>query len=117
MEKLTRLVIADDSPRARHGQRAVLTLQPGIKIVGEAEDGKAALCLVEKYQPDGVILDVRMPGMNGLEAARRIKTRWPGIKVILLSLYAAYREQALAAGADAFLVKGCPVEEIMDALR
>jgi len=109
MEKLTRLVIADDSPRARHGQRAILAIQPGIEVVGEAGDGKEAISLVEKIQPDGVILDVRMPGMDGLEAARRIKDRWPEIKVIVLSMYATYREEALATGADAFLLKGCPV--------
>jgi len=117
MEKFTRLIIADDSPRARHGQRAVLAIQPGIEVVGEAADGKEALRLVEKIQPDGVILDVRMPGMDGLEAARRIKDQWPEIKVILLSMYAAYREEALAAGADAFLVKGCPVDELLNAIR
>ena len=116
MEKLTRLVIADDSPRARHGQRAVLAIQPGIEVVGEAGDGKEALRLVEKSRPDGVLLDVRMPGMDGLEAARRIKDRWPEIKVIVLSMYAAYQEEALASGADAFLVKGCPVEELLDVI-
>jgi len=117
MEKITRLVIADDSPHARHGQRALLATQPGIEVVGEAADGKEAVRLVEKKQPDGVILDVRMPGMDGLEAARCIKDRWPEIKVIVLSMYAAYREEALANGADAFLVKGCPVKELLDAIR
>ena len=117
MEKITRLVIADDSPHARHGQRALLATQPGIEVVGEAGDGKEALRLVEKSRPDGVLLDVRMPGMDGLEAARRIKDRWPEIKVIVLSMYAAYREEALATGADAFLVKGCPVEELLNAIR
>jgi len=117
MEKITRLVIADDSPRARHGHRAVLATQPGIEVVGEAGDGKEAVRLVEKIQPDGVILDIRMPGMNGLEATRLIKDRWPEIKVIVLSMYAAYREEALANGADVFLVKGCPVDELLNAIR
>jgi len=117
MEKITRLVIADDSPHARHGQRVILAIQPGIEVVGEARDGREAVCLVEKCQPDGVILDVRMPCMAGLEAARCIKGRWPEIKVIVLSMYAAYREEALAAGADAFFVKGCPVEELLKAIR
>jgi DNA-binding NarL/FixJ family response regulator len=117
MEKITRLVIADDSPHARHGQRALLATQPRIEVVGEAADGKEAVRLVEKNQPDGVILDVRMPGMDGLEAARRIKNRWPEIKVVVLSMYAAYREEALANGADVFLVKGCPVDELLNAIR
>jgi DNA-binding NarL/FixJ family response regulator len=117
VKKITRLVIADDSPRTRRGQRAVLAIQPGIEVVGEAADGEEAIRLVEAVQPDGVIMDVRMPGMGGLAAARLIKCRWPGIKLLVLSMYAAYREEALATGADAFLVKGCPVQELLDAIR
>jgi DNA-binding NarL/FixJ family response regulator len=116
MKTITRLVIADDSPRARHGQRALLTIQPGIEIVGEAADGAEAVRLVEAVQPDGVILDVRMPGMDGLEASRLIKDRWPEIRVIVLSVDAIYREEALAAGADAFLVKGCSTKELLEAI-
>jgi DNA-binding NarL/FixJ family response regulator len=117
VKKITRLVIADDSLRTRRGQRAVLSIQPGIEVVGEAANGEEAIRLVETVQPDGVIMDVCMPGMDGLEATRRIKRRWPEIKVIVLSLYAAYRDEALATGADAFLVKGCPVEEILNKIR
>jgi YesN/AraC family two-component response regulator len=116
MKKVTRLVIADDSPHARHGECALLAIQPGIQVVGEAADGKEAIRLVEAIQPDGVILDVRMPGMDGLQASRIIKDRWPEIKVIVLSMYATYREEALSTGADAFLVKGCPTKELLDAI-
>ncbi len=117
MENMTRLIIADDSPHARHGERAVLSIQPGIEVVGEAADGEEAIRLVQSVQPDGVILDIRMPVMNGLQATRLIKRRWPGIKVVVLSLYASYREEALATGADAFLVKGCSISELLDAIR
>ena len=116
MEKLTRLVIADDSPRARRGQCAILAYQPGVKIVGEAADGEEAIRLVETLQPDGIIMDVRMPGLDGLAATRLIKGRWPQIKVIVLSMYATYRAEAIAAGADNFLVKGCPAGELLDAI-
>lgn len=116
MEKLTRLVIADDSPRARRGQCAILAYQPGINIIGEAADGEETIRLVETLQPDGVIMDVRMPGLDGLQATRLIKKRWPQIKVIVHSMYATYRDEALAAGADAFLMKGCPVVEYLEVL-
>ena len=85
-------------------------------MVGEAADGEEAIHLVETLRPDGVIIDVRMPGMDGLQAARLIKCRWPEIKVIVMSMYAAYHNEALATGADAFLVKGCPVKELLDAI-
>jgi len=117
MAKITRLVIADDSPRARHGQCAVLAIQPGIKVVGEAADGEEAIRLIETLRPDGVIMDICMPGMDGIQATRLIKCRWPEIKVIIMSMYAAYRFEALATGADIFLEKGCPVEELVNALR
>jgi DNA-binding NarL/FixJ family response regulator len=117
MEKITRLVIADDSPHARHGQRALLAIQPGIIVLDEAADGAEAIRLVETLQPNGVIMDVRMPGMDGLQAARLIKSRWPEIKVIIVSMYAAYCDEALATGADAFLEKGCPVADILNAIR
>ena len=116
MANITRLIIADDSPRARHGERAVLAIQPGIQVVGEAADGQEAIRLVESVHPDGIIMDVRMPGMDGLQASQLIKTRWPQIKVIMLSLYASYRDEAIATGADAFLVKGCPTKELLDAI-
>ncbi len=117
MDKITRLVIADDSPRARHGQCAVLAIQRGVKVVGEAADGEEAIHLVETLRPDGVIMDIRMPGMDGIQATRLIKCRWPEIRVIIMSMYAAYRNEALATGADVFLVKGCPVEELISAIR
>ena len=114
---MSRLIVVDDSPRARHGQCAFLQIQPGIEVVGEAADGKEALRLVASVQPDGVLMDVRMPGMDGLEATRLIKGRWPQVKVIVLSLYAAYQDEALSQGADAFLVKGRPVKDLLDILR
>lgn len=113
MDKITRLIVADDSPHARHGLCAILTAQPGMLIVGEASQGAEALTMVEMQLPNVALLDVRMPIMDGIEAARAIKKRWPKIKVVLISMYADYRKEALEAGADAFLVKGCPAEELI----
>jgi len=116
MEERIRLLIADDRPRSRHGMRALLTTWPRFDIVGEATDGQEAIRLVEQCQPDVVLIDVRMPLLDGLAATRLIKSRWPAVRVVVLSLYPFYRAEALAAGADAFLVKGCLVNELLGAI-
>jgi DNA-binding NarL/FixJ family response regulator len=89
---------------------------PEVEVVGEAADGREAVQMVEAYQPDVVVLDARMPGMSGLEAAEVVKKQWPGVKVILLTMYKSVLPEALAAGVDAFLVKGCPVDKIWEAV-
>jgi DNA-binding NarL/FixJ family response regulator len=111
-----RVLIADDRSRSRDGLRALLATWPEIEVVGEAADGREAVRLVEECQPDVVLMDARMPVMDGLEATRLIKGRWPEVKVVVLTMYAAYRAEALAAGADAFLVKGCPAGELLEAI-
>lgn len=107
------VLIADDSKRARSGLRALLALHREIELVGEAVDGRDAVRMVGRCRPDVVLMDARMPQMNGLEAARQIKERWPEVRVIVVSMYASYRAAALAAGAEGFLVKGCAVEELV----
>jgi len=113
MAQLTQVLIADDSTRSRSGLRALLTTWPEVEVVGEAVNGQEALRQVAEYHPDVVLMDARMPLMDGLEATRLIKSKWPEIKVVVLTLYVAYRTRALSAGADAFLVKGCSNEELL----
>jgi DNA-binding NarL/FixJ family response regulator len=108
-----RVLIADDQRPTRRALSALLTLLPQpVNVVGEAGDGETAVRLVEELRPDVVIMDVQMPGLDGLAAARQIKRRWPEVRVVILTLYPGYRARARAAGADAFLLKGCSVEEL-----
>lgn len=87
-----------------------------IEVVGEASDGQEAVAQAESLHPDVILMDVQMPVMDGLEATRRIKSQWPEVKVVALTMHANYRSQALAAGADAFLLKGCTAEELQAAI-
>lgn len=105
MERQVRVVIADDRRATRQGLRALLDLLPEVEIVGEAADGQASVELVAERRPDVVVIDMQMRGMDGVEATRRIKAQWPAVRVIALTMYAGYRSAALAAGADAFLLK------------
>jgi YesN/AraC family two-component response regulator len=116
MDKITRLIVADDSSHARHGLCAILAAQPGVAIVGEASQGEEALEIVESQHPNVALLDVHMPVMDGIEAARVIKKRWPQVRVVLISMYADYQKDALASGADAFLLKGCPADELISTI-
>jgi DNA-binding NarL/FixJ family response regulator len=112
-KQVIKLVIADDNPHARHGLRAVLTSYPGLEVTGEASRGDEAIELVETLQPDVALLDVRMPVTDGITATRIIKKRWPRVRVVLISMYTEYQVEALSTGADAFLVKGCPADELL----
>ena len=116
MDRSIRLIVVDDSLPARHGLCAILAESPGIEIVGEASQGLEALSLIEKVQPQAALMDVRMPVMDGVEAARRIKQRWPQTRVVLISMYADHKAEALEAGADAFVTKGCQAEELVGAI-
>lgn len=117
MDEKTRILIVDDSPCVRKALSAYLSTHDWLKVTCEAADGEEALEKIETQPVDLVLMDVHMPAINGLEATRTIKQRWPGIKVILLTLYPDYQTQAQQAGADAFLVKGCSMEEITTAIH
>lgn len=112
----TRVLIADDQPSVRKGLRCLLSFSSQIEVVGEAADGQDAVHLVAERHPDVVLMDIQMPVMDGLEATRRIKGRWPKVRVIILTIYARHRAKAVAAGADIFLLKGCAGEVLQDAI-
>jgi DNA-binding NarL/FixJ family response regulator len=116
MKRQIRVLIADDQGPTRQGLRALLTLCPQVEVVGEAVDGREAVNMVAKRQPDVVLMDMQMPVMDGLEATKCIKEQWPAVRVIALTMYPRYRVEAVAAGVDAFLLKGSPTEVLQDTI-
>lgn len=100
---------------------ALMSTHPEIDIVGEASNGREAIVAVEAVHPDVILMDMQMHVMNGLEATRCIKLRWPQVRVIALTIYPNYEAEARLVGADAFFVKGCMSEELLsritDAVR
>jgi DNA-binding NarL/FixJ family response regulator len=103
-----RIIVVDNRASNRRGLKAILAFEPRISIVGEATDGTEAVQLVGRDQPDLVLMDVHMPGMDGFSATQKIKSTWPDVKVILYSIYPGYQEEATRAGADYFMIKGSP---------
>jgi DNA-binding NarL/FixJ family response regulator len=117
--RFARVVVADDHDLPRAGLRSLLSGERGLEVVGEASSGREALNLVRRVRPDLVIMDVRMPELNGLAVTRAIKHEAPGTSVILLTMYdnADYLLEALQAGAAGYLLKGASKAEIMTAVR
>jgi len=113
-----RVLIVDDSPQVRQELRTLLTLAGDIEIVGEATDGLEAVRLAEALQPEVVLMDLEMPVLDGYEAARQIKSRWPACRVVALTVhgYEAARQKASQSGVDVFLVKGVSVESLVQAI-
>ena len=112
-----RVLIVEDSGRARVAMRALLGSWSEIDIVGEVANGQEAVDFVAGLRPDVVLMDIQMPIMDGLEATRLIKSRWPEVGIIVVTMYPAYRDDALAAGADAFFSKAALPEEWLPMLR
>lgn len=114
-----RVLLVDDHRIVREGLKLILGREKGIDVVGEAADGREAVATAAKFSPNVVVMDISMPGMNGIEATRQIAAAFPSIRVLILStrLDRIHVVEALKAGAQGYLVKDCTAEELMTAIR
>jgi DNA-binding NarL/FixJ family response regulator len=117
--KTVKVLIADDDERFRWRIGQFLATEPCVEIIGEAASGQEAVSRARELRPDIVLMDVRMPGMNGVSATRCLKEEMPDLKVIVLSVYDLdeYRDAALASGASAYVVKKSMIEELIPAMK
>ncbi len=113
------ILLVDDQSLLREGLRTLLELQPDLRVVGEAADGVVAESLVERFQPDVVLMDLRMPHRDGVEATRRIVSRWPSIQVLILTTFdeddLVFR--SIEAGAAGYLLKDVGSDALATAIR
>ena len=116
MEKI-KVLLVDDNEVVREGLKSILEPQVDIEVVGQAVDGLDALVKAERLQPDVILMDAQMPGIDGPEATRRIKKNLPDIKVLFLTVYGDYVGDALAAGASWYLTKDCRRQDLLEAIR
>lgn len=114
-----RIVIVDDDPLVRMGLKAIVGSEAGWDVVAEAGDGREALAVVNEHRPDVVLMDIRMPHMDGLEATREITAGASGAKVIVLTTFEVdeYVFEAMRAGASGFVLKRVPPAELIEAVR
>lgn len=116
---MTRLVIADDHELLREGVKKILRSAAGLRVVGEAADLEQALALVEQQLPDVLVLDISLPGHDGLEGLAEVRRRFPHLRVVMLSMYGEerYAVPALKAGAAGYITKTMAAEELVKAIR
>ena len=114
-----RVLIADDHQIVRDGLRSLLEKEPDMEVIATVEDGRTTVRVVEELQPDVVIMDISMPGLNGIEATRKISRDFPKIKIIALSMHddGRFVMNMLKAGASGYLLKDCAFKELTKAIH
>jgi len=114
-----RVLLAEDHTIVRKGLRSLLDAEAGIEVVGEAGDGREAVRKVQQLSPDIVVMDIAMPGLNGLEGTRQIRKRFPEVKVVILTMHTdeEYILQILASGASGYVVKQAAPRELVSAIQ
>ena len=114
-----KVLLADDHQIIRDGLRSLLTNEPDIEVVGEANDGRATVEMTQRLKPDIVVMDITMPGLNGIEATRQVRAISSDIKVLALSMHADKRFVAgvLHAGASGYVLKNCAFKELIQAIH
>src|SRR3954467_7764275 len=119
MARQTKCLAVDDHPAVRQGLALLLASVDDIDLVESVDSGEAALDAIEKYQPAVVIVDVRLPGIDGISAVKRIAERAPNVKTVVFSAYGDKRllSDAIAAGARGYVMKGSPPEDLLRAIR
>jgi DNA-binding NarL/FixJ family response regulator len=116
---LLKVLLADDHQVIREGLRMLLDSHNGVEVVGEAENGRKVIAMLQKIVPDVIVMDVSMPELNGIDATTRIRKEYPSVKILALSMHTDRRfiEGMLKAGASGYLVKDCAATELLSAIE
>jgi two-component system response regulator NreC len=119
MPEQIRVIIADDHTIFRSGLNMLLSSEPDINVIGEAEDGQTAIQLAKELNPDVILMDIGMPELNGIEATERIKLETPDINILVLTMHRSdeYFFKMLEAGASGYILKGAETSELINAVR
>lgn len=112
-----RILLVDDHQVVREGLRRMLELDADLRVVGEAANAKEALTQVESLSPEVILMDIKIPGTDGIELTRQLKEKYPSCSVIMLTLYDEYLTQAIKAGAKGYLLKDVNRDELLRAIR
>ncbi len=117
--KAIRVLLVDDHYVVRMGLRAIIEMEPGLQVVGEADSGAQAIELYRRYKPDVVLMDLRMPGMDGIKATAAIRTEFPSARVIMLTTFDGHEDihRALSVGALGYVLKNAPGEDLVRAIQ